>query len=533
MRNQFENLMKTNLKLLFLLLLSVWGAPALARAQGTAFNYQGRLTDNAVPAEGIYDLIFTLYDAEMDGNAVGAPVAVDALAVVAGQFVVALDYGAGVFTGAARWIEISVRVTGVDAYTVLTPRQAVLPTPYAIYAGSAGGVANGTVTADQLNTAGLAPAPGQILSYDGGNLFWIDPGVAAGNIWSRNGLDAFYSAGNVGIGLSSPTPGIRLEVNGNVRLHPSGGILGGFVQFGTPGGETGMSISGANRADIRFDDSTLKLLAGFGPGAMPSENGIAITTGGNVGIGTTTPLAGFRLDVSGLTRMTPGGSGGEIRFHTPSGETGMSLVGANRADVRFDGSSLKLLAGFGPGAMPSENGIAITTAGSVGIGTTTPIAKLDVENSQSGKSAVYGGVGVYGGATASSGVGVFARNLNGVAVFADGNAAQARGSGGFVKAMVQMHYDGAGNSAIPSFVRCYNGVTGATGGQCGFSYDHYVVDLFGYLHTTIDFGFTVNDRFISLTAISGEIPQGVSVFGFPNAHTIDVRNDGDFYIIVY
>src|SRR5206468_4147799 len=106
-------------------------------------------------------------------------------------------------------------------------------------------------------------------------------------------------------------------------------------------------------------------------------------------------------------------------------ESGMSIIGNNRADVRFDGSSLKLLAGFGSGAMPSENGIAITTAGSVGIGTTTPVAKLDVENSQSGKSAVYGtetgtfGVGVYGEATAASGAGVFARNLNGVALNTD------------------------------------------------------------------------------------------------------------------
>src|SRR5258708_3773074 len=99
---------------------------------------------------------------------------------------------------------------------------------------------------------------------------------------------------------------------------------------------------------------------------------------------------------------------------------------------------------------------------------------------------------------------------------ADGNAAQAHDKGGFVKAMVLMQYDGE----IPTFVRCYNGVTGSADGQCGFSYDHYVAP-FGGLHTTIDFGFTVNDRFISLTAVSGETPEAVSVFGFPNAHTID------------
>ena len=46
----------------------------------------------------------------------------------------------------------------------------------------------------------------------------------------------------------------------------------------------------------------------------------------------------------------------------------MSIIGANRADVRFDGSTLKLLAGVGPGAMPSDNGITVDTSGNVGIG---------------------------------------------------------------------------------------------------------------------------------------------------------------------
>jgi hypothetical protein len=179
----------------------------------------------------------------------------------------------------------------------------LLPTPYAIFAAKAGSVADGTVTANQLNTTGIQPTDGQFLTYSGGNLLWSDAGVAAGNIWSRNGADTYYSAGNVGIGLNSPTPGVRLEVNGNARLHPSGGIPGGFIQVGTPGGETGLSISGANRADIRFDDSTLKLLAGIGPGAMPSENGIAITTGGNVSIGTNSPTPGVRLEVNGTTKV--------------------------------------------------------------------------------------------------------------------------------------------------------------------------------------------------------------------------------------
>jgi len=532
------NSMQPKLKLP-LLILALLCFPMFGRAQGTAFSYQGHLLDNAVAANGNYDFIFALFDAEANGNQIGLDVTLDNTLVANGLFNASLDFGPDNFLGDARWLEISIRPTGGGAYTTLAARAALLPTPYSMFAAKAGSVADGAVTANQLSTTGIAPRDGQFLTYSGGSLLWSDADVAAGNIWSKSGADAYYSAGNVGIGLSSPTVGVRLEVNGNARFHPSGGIPGGFLAIGNPGGESGLSIIGNNRADVRFDDSSLKLLAGLGTGAMPSANGIVITTAGNVGIGTNNPTAGVKLEVNGVTKVNSGGSGGYAYFHTPSGESGMSIIGNNRADVRFDGSSLKLLAGFGSGAMPSENGIAITTAGSVGIGTTTPVAKLDVENSQSGKSAVYGtetgtfGVGVYGEATAASGAGVFARNLNGVALNTDGNAVQSRDKGGFVKAMVHMHYDGSGDSAIPTFIRGYNGVTGAATGLCGFTYDHYVESFFANLHTTIDFGFTVNDRFISLTSINGGEPQAVSVFGFPNAHTIDIRNDGDFYIIVF
>ncbi len=498
-----QRLMKTR-PTLNILLLVLLGLPALVRAQGTAFSYQGHLVENGVAANGGHDFIFSLFDSAAAGAQVGPDMTLNNIPVASGEFNVTLDFGADAFPGGPRWLEISVRPAGVGQFTKMDERVSLLPTPYAIFAATAGSVANGALTASQLNTGGVAPTPGQFLSYSGGNLVWSDPGVAVGNIWSKNGADAFYNDGNVGIGLSAPTVGVRLEVNGTTKVN--GGGSGGYVFFHTPSGESGMSIIGDNRADVRFDGSSLKLLAGFGPGAMPSENGIAITTGGSVGIGTTTPLAGFKLDVTGLTRMNPGGSGGELRFHTPSGETGMSLVGANRADVRFDGSSLKLLAGFGPGAMPSENGIAITTGGSVGVGTTTPVAKLDVESSQAGKSAVFGretgttGVGVYGEATATSGAGVFARNLNGVALDADGDAVQTRDKGGFIKAMVYV-------DEHETIARCYNGLTGASGSACGFT----LTDVQGYIG--IDFGFRVDDRFVSVTPSLGVTGDGQYVGG--------------------
>ena len=280
--------MKTKLKLL-LLLLTLLSLSGFAHAQGTAISYQGRLNDGSLPATGLYDFTFHVFDAEVDGTDLAGPLGplpYDAVPVTNGLFNVILDFGPDIFSGPAHWLEISVRTNGVGDPSLLAPRTPLLPTPYAIFAGKAGGVANGTVTADQLNSGGVPPAPGQFLSYDGGNFLWRD-GVES--VWLLNGTDAYYNAGNVGIGTSSPTPGVRLEVNGTTRVTTGGS--GGFVSIGTPNGESGMGILGANRADLRFDGSTLKLVAGIGSGPPPSTHGIAINTTGNVGVGTVNPVS--------------------------------------------------------------------------------------------------------------------------------------------------------------------------------------------------------------------------------------------------
>lgn len=114
-------------------------APAAA-ALGTAFTYQGQLQTSGVPANGSYDFQFVLYDAATGGAQVGGSPTVtqNAVAVTNGLFSVQLDFG-NVFNGAQYFLEIGVRPAGVSgAYTTLTPRQALSPTPYALYAINAG-----------------------------------------------------------------------------------------------------------------------------------------------------------------------------------------------------------------------------------------------------------------------------------------------------------------------------------------------------------------------------------------------------------
>jgi len=155
------------------LLASVVGALAAAPV-GTTFTYQGRLNSAGQPASGSYDLKFTLYDAAVGSGQVGSPVTVPAVIITNGSFTLPLDFGA-MFNGDARWLEIGVRTNGTSSYATLSPRQLLTPSPYALFAPSAGAAAlaatsgtatnllgnlNGDVTGSQLATA-VAQVGGQ------------------------------------------------------------------------------------------------------------------------------------------------------------------------------------------------------------------------------------------------------------------------------------------------------------------------------------------------------------------------------------
>ena len=73
-----------------------------ALAQTTAFNYQGRLTDQGTPANGNYQLELKLFDALAGGVQIGGSVSNVAVAAANGVFTTQLDFGADVFTGADR-----------------------------------------------------------------------------------------------------------------------------------------------------------------------------------------------------------------------------------------------------------------------------------------------------------------------------------------------------------------------------------------------------------------------------------------------
>jgi hypothetical protein len=206
---------------------------------------------------------------------------------------------------------------GVNGSQLLTPDQRIAPAAYladgAVTTASiandaivAAKIASGTIDGTRIAPASLdfshlfvptAPGAGQVLGFDGASLVWTAPGMGDG-VWTVDGSLA-YRLSDVAIGTSTPNPGYKLAVAGNVQFVGTGS--GGPIQFGSPNTETGLTIGGNGlaRADLRFDGNTLKLVAGP-PGFIPSTfNGIVIETTGNVGMGVLDPVA--KLHVANLS----------------------------------------------------------------------------------------------------------------------------------------------------------------------------------------------------------------------------------------
>ncbi len=271
--------------------IGVMACAARGFAQPTQFTYQGQLKDGGAAVNGPYDFTFRLFDADVAGTQIGIDFPLPAIDVTNGLFTVALDFGAGVFDGSPRWLEIEINGA------VLAPRQALTATPYAQTCTTA----YSSTYAAYANGAGYAFAP-----------------------WVPSGTDLYYLDGNVGIGTDVPTA--RLEIGG------------------TPG------VDG-----IKFPDGSIQTsAAGLGGGGFWTDNGADIfnNNGGNVGIGLTTPLA--KLHVGG----TAGVDG--IMFPDGSLQTTAAIGGA--------GSSVWSLNGIN----------TYYNAGRVGIGTSSPLSKLDI-----------------------------------------------------------------------------------------------------------------------------------------------------------
>jgi hypothetical protein len=439
-----------------------------AAAQTTAFNYQGKLSDGGNPATGNFLLEFKLFDALTGGTQIGETISDVAVTPVQGVFSAKLDFGATVFTGEDRFLEIGVRRNTNEAYTALAPLEKIASSPYSVRTLSA---AQADVALD-ANKLGGVDASEYVTTTSVGSSF-IRNGTTpqTGNF---NVSGAGVLGNNLGIGIA-PQADLRLDVNGNATFRTT---LGN-VNVGTPGGEFGFSFITAHRADIRFDGSTLKLLAGTGQGAMASTNGINITRLGNVGLGTVSPNT--RLTLSGGAPWTANG-------WTAS----MNLQNASALGWEANASGQQ----FGIGQ--TGGGLFFFRTNSV-FGNTNGAANYDLQISDTG------------------------------------NLLQPLTRNGVVKAIafvrvVRDCFGTACTTLTPSIVNCFNSVNNSTTGNCGFTLPAVFSN-----GVDIDFGFPVNSRFISLTAGVGGGTASIATFVGTNRVSVSNGNfaTSEFYIYVY
>ena len=253
-----------------------------ARAQGTAFTYQGRLNDGGNPANGAYDFRFRLASDPLANNYVGGAYLTNGIAVSNGLFITTMDFGPGIFTGSNYWLEVDVRTNNGGTYTALNPLQAVTPAPYAIFAANVGGggLSTGTygnaVTFNNASNSFSGSFTGNGAGLTNVNAATLG-GLGASHFWQTTG-NAGTTAGTNFVGTTDNQP-LELDVAGVrvLRLEPD-------PRFGTGGDNAGNLIGGSTNNTVEQPQSGGNAIGGggyyYGPNVVHSNSsGIFIGAG--------------------------------------------------------------------------------------------------------------------------------------------------------------------------------------------------------------------------------------------------------------
>lgn len=194
---------------------------SIAAAQNT-FTYQGTLNDAGTPANGNYDMRFTLWDDATPGapdNQIGSIFTSPVTVVTDGLFSVNLDLDDAAFqTPFSRYLQIEVRLNGDPTYTTLTPRQQIVYNPRSMYA----------LNADQASSIELP-------YFGSGN-----PSTPTGYVFS------IFNPGPDGSGIASQAPRTGLiGFGGSFSPWPASPITTGVTGIGEQAGVAGASGGGA------------------------------------------------------------------------------------------------------------------------------------------------------------------------------------------------------------------------------------------------------------------------------------------------
>lgn len=387
------------------------------------FTYQGMLREKGVPADGNYDFRFRLYRDPDGSNQVGSAVFRTNVPVQNGVFTVQVDFG-DVWTGEARYMEVSVRRARVGSYTLLSPMVLHLT----------------------------------LFSLDVRRMLNTFPGLesqacqrALRTMWTN---DTIYTAG------------AGLQLSGNTFSIANGGVVSAMLADGAvvtgkigDGAVTTAKIGDAQVTDAKIVSVSWSKVTGA-PSSFPPSG----SAGGDLSGSYPNPTVA-KLQGRAVSSTAP--STGQV--------------------LKWDGSQWSPSVDLRDAFWQASGSNICYNVGNVGIGTASSLHRLHVEASTGdcamygyatigvtygvyGRSASTNGTGVYGHADATSGdtCGVYGQSdsTSGTGVF---GVAQA--SRGYNYGVVGMSFSISGTGVYGT--AAYRGVWGCASGTSGINYGVY------------------------------------------------------------
>jgi len=388
--------------------VAIWSAAAerCIASVPAMMSYQGKLTDasgQAVP-DGVYNMRFYLWATESGGTTPlwQEPAAgTRQIQVTGGLFNVLLGSIVALPDSAFRgdtWLESEVNGT------LLLPRIRIVSAGYAMRALIAEGLPANTVTSDMIvdgtvQAADIAPdtittdkvspsggSAGQAITHNGTDVVWGNPTAGDLNLPYSKDVSTSQTAfriGNAGTGgagrfeisnasgggnvLSASTSGtgkaghfeITKALNSSAALYATT-IGSGPAVHGQTGAATAVKGESTG-AGIGVHGVSVSGYAGYFQGTTGVVGNLTVQDTGRLGVGITSPTE--RIQVAGNVKLSLAGGG--VIFPDLSKQTSAAVGDGYSLDAS-DGSPVDAL--------------YVDASGRVGIGTTTPGAKLDVTN---------------------------------------------------------------------------------------------------------------------------------------------------------
>jgi hypothetical protein len=268
--------------------------------------------------------------------------------------------------------------------------------------GNPGGTVNlvgGNVSSATGGAISLTGATGGGGNNDGGNVT-IQGGIKSGSGTDGNVLLS-TTRGKVGVGTTSPNT--SLDLNGALSIRgmaaPADSVAGqGRIYFDSTANKFKVSENNGTFVDLVSSGGGISgLTVGKIPKATSATaigDSLIAESGGNIGIATATPTTALELmtgnifaSPANLFKIKNGGAsagvGVGIGFAVEATGGAGTIIGAKIAHIRTGGNSIGDLAFYtnSTGASSGDGSVEkmrILSTGEVGIGTTSPTAKLDV-----------------------------------------------------------------------------------------------------------------------------------------------------------